>query len=248
MPNTLIVTLDKLRDRIAKRIDELKLSWSALAHQADIDRNTIRGIVDGRIQDPGWSKIVRLMGVLGMGPDQLLDSEAVGRQGGVVQLLQMIESEMLFSETQKEELRQYINRVVQVSNVQFKRLLVVDDQPIFLKGVEAFLTARGYEVVPCDGFVAVERMAGLRQMDMAIVDYDLGGQKTGLDVLRFLKAEVPNLPFVMLSGMRNSDAVKEAMALGAFDYVDKEDDLERLIYVIKRAEEFTGMAARQSLR
>ena len=115
-----------------------------------------------------------------------------------------------------------------------ERILIVDDnegvydslKPNFYQfGLEAVYAANGAE--------AASRQENL-SIDVALVDVMLG-EESGIDVLKQLKAKNPRLPVIMITGYGSVDTAVESMKQGAFDYVKKPLNFDRLFKVVGNA-------------
>lgn len=114
------------------------------------------------------------------------------------------------------------------------RLLVVDDHARSRESVAAALRASGYSVVACAS--AVEGLAHLRQRPCDLVITDL--QMPGMDGLEFIREiERLSLPVevLMITAHASIGTAVEAMRHGAFDYIEKPFDIERLEQAVARA-------------
>jgi DNA-binding NarL/FixJ family response regulator len=121
-------------------------------------------------------------------------------------------------------------------------LLLVEDHAFSRTTMAAALSLRGVRVTACA--TAAEAMAAARASapDVAVLDLDLGGGPTGLDVAAALREEFPAIGLVILTGFRDPRlAARDLPALprGAA-YVCKSDvddfgALERLLMSVHRA-------------
>ena len=115
------------------------------------------------------------------------------------------------------------------------RILVIDDEESIRYTFESFLEDKGYYVETAGGFdEAVERI-NHEDFDLVFADVILPGGKTGIDVIRELKAWNPYCPVVMITGDPNVDSASEAVRLGAFDYIPKPVRQETLVRVAAMA-------------
>jgi DNA-binding response OmpR family regulator len=108
-----------------------------------------------------------------------------------------------------------------------ERILVVEDDPSILRGLEINLSAEGYRVrVASDGEEGL-RIARTERPDLLIVDVMLP-RLGGLDLIRELRKEDPDMPILVVSA-KGQEADKVAgLALGADDYVVKPFGLKEL--------------------
>ena len=104
----------------------------------------------------------------------------------------------------------------------------VDDDSGFANYLRTFLSLRGYETRAYSR--GDEIVASIRQgdpPDVVLLDVMMPGMN-GLETLRALRTEKPDLQVIMLSGREQAATIVEAVRLGAADYVVKPDDPEGL--------------------
>ena len=108
-----------------------------------------------------------------------------------------------------------------------ERILVVEDDPSILRGLEINLSSEGYRVrVASDGEEGL-RIARTERPDLLIVDVMLP-RLGGLELIRELRKEDPDMPILVVSA-KGQEADKVAgLALGADDYVVKPFGLKEL--------------------
>jgi len=124
--------------------------------------------------------------------------------------------------------------------MQSSRILIVDDSEADAKHLAHLLQREGYAVetarTPATG--VAQALAG--GVALVVTDLHLSGSsalhlKEGLDVIRQLHAERPQLPVILLTGKPSTETTIEAMKLGAFDYIIKPPDPEQLLPMIEKA-------------
>jgi DNA-binding response OmpR family regulator len=115
-----------------------------------------------------------------------------------------------------------------------ERILVVEDDPSILRGLDLNLAMEGYKVrTAADGEEGL-RIARTERPDLLIVDVMLP-RLGGLELIRELRKEDPDMPILILSA-KGQEADKVAgLALGADDYVVKPFGLKELIARIDAA-------------
>lgn len=103
-----------------------------------------------------------------------------------------------------------------------KRVLVADDHPIMLSGIEAVLRDTAYQVVAtaADGDAVFEALPDA-QPDILILDVKMPRQ-SGIDVLRTLRREGDTRPVVLLTADLSDQALLEAVELGVNGIIMKE--------------------------
>lgn len=117
------------------------------------------------------------------------------------------------------------------------RILLVDDEPNLRKVLGALLRQEGLDVLAePDGEAALLRVksAPSGTFDAVITDLRMP-RLDGMQLLKALTAEDPNLPVVMLTAHGTVDSAVEAVKLGAFDYLEKPFDRDQIRGVINRA-------------
>lgn len=116
------------------------------------------------------------------------------------------------------------------------RLLVVDDHPLFRRGLTALLATQArLQVVgeAGDAGEALRRAAEL-QPDVILLDHHLPGV-SGVDVLEGLRQAAPQARVLMLTVSENADTLTRALQRGAHGYLLKTVDSDGLVAAIERA-------------
>ncbi|HTY80080.1 MAG TPA: sigma-54 dependent transcriptional regulator [Candidatus Bathyarchaeia archaeon] len=130
-----------------------------------------------------------------------------------------------------------------------QRLLLVDDDEVFLRPLHRTLEIAGYEVLPVQsGEEALETLKR-EDVDVVLTDRRLPGLD-GVTLVRQLKADHPDLAVVVMTAYGTIESAVEAMRLGAEDYLVKPFEVAELLLVIRRAIEFQELksANRRSIR
>jgi DNA-binding NarL/FixJ family response regulator len=113
------------------------------------------------------------------------------------------------------------------------RLVVADDHPVVLAGLQQILALEGFDVVACcnSGAQAVEAIRSLKP-DMLILDLRMPG-KDGLAVLREMRRDGLSTPVIVLTAVEGDD-VLEAIRLGVRGVVLKDMAPRLLIEAVRR--------------
>ncbi|MBM4465797.1 MAG: response regulator transcription factor [Chloroflexi bacterium] len=129
------------------------------------------------------------------------------------------------------------------------RVLLVDDHPLFLDGLQNLLTARRVQVVGTakDGWEALEKARCLHP-EVILMDIQMPGCD-GLAATRLIKAEMPDIKIVMLTMSSDDDDLFEAIRSGACGYLVKTLDTEEFFRRLMEMEQgevplSPGLAAR----
>lgn len=102
------------------------------------------------------------------------------------------------------------------------RVLIADDEESFQRVLTAVLESTSrFEVYPCDsGDEAVEALKR-SQFEVVILDYVMPGM-SGLNVLQWMHEQKMSTPVILLTGAGSENIAVEAMKLGAYDYLRKD--------------------------
>jgi two-component system, NarL family, nitrate/nitrite response regulator NarL len=102
------------------------------------------------------------------------------------------------------------------------RVLLADDHPLMLSGIEAMLRGTNYEVVSKvrDGAAAMDAIPAARP-DVVVLDLKMP-QRSGLDVLRTLRCRGDNRPIIILTADLDDDSLMEALDLDVSGIIMKE--------------------------
>lgn len=121
-----------------------------------------------------------------------------------------------------------------MSDEKLIKVLLVDDEVKLLESVSQRLSLRDFEVTTApDGKKAIKAAKG-DKFDVAIVDLRMPGMD-GKEVLKTLKKRHKWLEVIILTGYGSVDSAAECTRLGAFGYLEKPCDFDKLIDVLKQA-------------
>jgi two-component system nitrogen regulation response regulator NtrX len=120
------------------------------------------------------------------------------------------------------------------------RLLVIDDESGIRGALEQLFEYDGHEVATAeDGMDGIEAARTFRP-DVIFLDVKMPGLD-GLDVLARIRQEDPSAVVVMISGHGTIDTAVEATRKGAYDFLEKPLDTDRLLVTLARALEHGGL-------
>lgn len=115
-----------------------------------------------------------------------------------------------------------------------KTILVVDDEKNIRESLRMILEYAKFEVhFANDGPSALSRLA-LEGIDLVLLDIKMPGMD-GLRVLQKIKETYTELPVVMISGHGTIDTAVEATKIGAFDFLQKPLDKDKLLITVRNA-------------
>lgn len=116
------------------------------------------------------------------------------------------------------------------------KILIIEDEAAIRRVLKKIISEENdsYEVDEAeDGLVGIEKI-GKVDYDLVLCDIKMP-RMDGLEVLDKLKSLKPETPIVMISGHGDLDTAVETMRLGAFDYISKPPDLNRLLNTVRNA-------------
>jgi two-component system NtrC family sensor kinase len=114
------------------------------------------------------------------------------------------------------------------------KLLLVDDEKSFVKVLSKRLNRRNIEVTTT--FSGAEAIQALRREDFDVAVLDLKMEDMdGLEVLKIFKKMYSEMEVIILSGHESEQAAQEGIKFGAFDYLSKPCDIEKLIATIRKS-------------
>lgn len=113
------------------------------------------------------------------------------------------------------------------------KILIADDHPILRRGLKEILVRELKDVICGEAGTAQEVLSQAQNQhwDLVILDVTMPG-RSGLDVLKDLKAVRPKLPILVLSMHPEGQLGKRALKTGASGYMNKESAPEELIKAV----------------
>jgi two-component system response regulator PilR (NtrC family) len=114
------------------------------------------------------------------------------------------------------------------------KILVLDDDQGMREFMEIMLTKEGYDVTSVDE--AAKAIDLCRKIDFDLVITDLKMPKIdGIEFLKTIKDQKPEIIVILLTAYASGDTAVNAMKEGAYDYVEKDGDIEHLKKVVSAA-------------
>ena len=117
--------------------------------------------------------------------------------------------------------------------VRANRVLVAEDEPDTLRGLERVIARRGYSVVGANGGPEAARKLRSESFDAVVSDLRMP-KLGGMDLLRLAKKKDQRTVFVMITGYGTPENAVEAMRLGSSDYIAKPFSPDELMEAIER--------------
>lgn len=114
------------------------------------------------------------------------------------------------------------------------KILVIDDERSIRNTLSEILGFEGYTVTEAsDGNDGIQKI-GSSTFDCILCDIKMP-KADGIEVLERAKQLAPDTPFIVISGHGNIDTAVETVKKGAYDYISKPPDLNRLLITIRNA-------------
>ncbi len=114
------------------------------------------------------------------------------------------------------------------------RILIVDDEKNIRNGLAKAMEMDGYEVLQAEDGQTGLKIVLKTDIDLVITDLRMPGL-SGEELLKKVTVSYPNIPVIILTGHGTVDNAVQAMRDGAYDFITKPVNLERLGLLIKRA-------------
>src|SRR3984885_4818494 len=113
-------------------------------------------------------------------------------------------------------------------------ILIIDDEKAIRKTLSEILSYEGYKIDEAgDG---EEGLKKFREKEYDVILCDIKMPKIdGIEFLERTKETNPDVPIIMISGHGNIETAVEAVKKGAYDYISKPPDLNRLLITIRNA-------------
>ncbi len=108
-----------------------------------------------------------------------------------------------------------------------RHALVVDDEPDLRELVSLTLTRMGMTVMTASSLAEALAVLPKKEFDLCFTDMQLG-DGNGLDLVRHVQKHCPGMPIAMITAFGNMETAVLALKEGAFDFVAKPVDLQRL--------------------
>jgi DNA-binding NtrC family response regulator len=115
-----------------------------------------------------------------------------------------------------------------------KSILVVDDEKSQREILEMILSGEGYDVTTASSGEAAMKFVADRHFDLVLTDLKMTGM-SGLDLLKELTDFDKSIIVLLLTAHGTVDSAVDALRLGAFDFLQKPYDRDKLLDTISRA-------------
>ncbi|MGE4587894.1 MAG: sigma-54-dependent transcriptional regulator [Mangrovibacterium sp.] len=114
------------------------------------------------------------------------------------------------------------------------RILVIDDERSIRNSLKDILQYEQYEVDLAENGSQGMELAQKSDYDVVLCDIKMPGMD-GIEVLEKMQIVTSDTPVIMISGHGNIDTAVESIKKGAYDYIEKPLDLNRLLITVRNA-------------
>src|SRR6266496_3039522 len=117
------------------------------------------------------------------------------------------------------------------------RVLVVDDEPVLLRAMEALLAKKGHHVTALDSPIMATQKLAQEDFDVALLDIKMP-QLSGLELLSAVKHRRPEVEVIMMTDHATVETAIAAVKSGAYDSLTKPfEDVELVARAVGKAAE-----------
>ena len=119
-------------------------------------------------------------------------------------------------------------------------ILIIDDERAIRNVLKEILTNEGYKVEEAvDGEEGLRKFTG-GNFDLVLCDIKMP-KLDGIEFLQQANATNPDVPIIIISGHGNIETAVDAVKKGAYDYISKPPDLNRMLITIRNAMDKTNL-------
>ena len=119
-----------------------------------------------------------------------------------------------------------------------EEILIVDDNSDIRNIINEIITDSGYKTRVAANFKQALSEIDKKLPDVAILDVKLDkGDNDGIELLSHIKSKDKDIPVIIISGHANIEMAVKSLQHGAFEFIEKPFDQERLLNFVKRAVE-----------
>ena len=114
-------------------------------------------------------------------------------------------------------------------------ILLVDDELSYLELLKSILQQEGYtNVITESNPLNVPNLLRTQKIDLILLDIYMP-QMNGLELLEQITPEYPNIPVIIVTAVDDKEIALEAIKFGAYEFIIKPPDTDRLLLTIRRA-------------
>jgi DNA-binding NtrC family response regulator len=122
-------------------------------------------------------------------------------------------------------------------------VLIIDDEPLIRESVTGALSDEGFETSAADSGAEGWRRFQEERPDVVVLDLRLG-DLDGLDLLKRIRREDPDVKAIIISAHGSFEAAVNAMKLGAYDFIKKPFELDEMVATVRNAARTNALETR----
>ena len=115
-----------------------------------------------------------------------------------------------------------------------KNILIVDDEKAIRNTLKEVLVFENYSVDGAESGFAGLDLLDQKKYDLVFCDIKMP-KMDGIEFLDFIQKKHPEIPVIMISGHGNIETAVESLKKGAYDYIQKPLDLNRILVSVRNA-------------
>lgn len=128
-----------------------------------------------------------------------------------------------------------------------KKILIVDDELLILRIISDILSKEGYEVKTAINYLNASKLLDGEKFDVVITDIRMP-EKSGIDLLTHVREINSDIPVILMTGFATLETAVEAVKQGAFDYLTKPLDFNKLKRIVSQSiERFSLLSSNKKL-
>jgi len=116
-----------------------------------------------------------------------------------------------------------------------EKVLLIDDEMEFLEALSERMEIRGMDVTTAENASTAISAINSGDFDAIVLDLQMPDMN-GIDMLKVIKKNNPDMQVILLTGQATLEAGIQAMKLGAMDFMEKPADIDALTDKIKKAQ------------
>jgi len=114
-------------------------------------------------------------------------------------------------------------------------ILIVDDEVSYLELMKGLLEQEGYQnIITEENPLKVVSILEQKNIELILLDVYMP-QKSGLELLEEIYSQFPKIPIIIITAVDEVEVALKAIKLGAYEFITKPPDTDRLFLTIKRA-------------
>ena len=114
------------------------------------------------------------------------------------------------------------------------KILLADDDPKFQKLMRRILEKHGFEVTVCNDGIEAKESIDHNPVELIISDYMMPNMN-GVQLLKSLREEGRDTPFILMTAYGSIDSTMEAIKLGTVEYLTKPFDPKEIVLAAQKA-------------